>query len=102
MTALAAAYTSGTPSSSLLSGVYGGSSSSVGGGTGYGELFGLGAWEGTVFAFGHKSPGQLYTVSTTSGQGALVQSTTPDSGWAGAGVSTKTTITIQPPPGTVK
>jgi hypothetical protein len=97
MTALAAAYTSHTPASSLLASIYGGSTGSVGSGTGYGELFGLGAWEGTVFAFGH-DPAALYTVSTSSGGGSQVQSTMPDSGWAGAGVSTKTTITVMPPP----
>ena len=96
MTALIAAYKSGTPSSSLLAGVYGGGTGNVGNGTGYGELFGLGAWEGTVFGFGH-SPANLVTISTSTGIGSLVSSAF-SSGWAGAGVSTKTTITVAAPP----
>ncbi len=102
MTALAGAYTSGTPAASLLSGIYGSTSSSpLGPGTGAGELFGLGAWQGDVFAFAH-DPAQLFSVSTATGVASGVQSTTPDSGWAGAGVSTKTTITVMPPPAVLK
>ncbi len=100
MGALATAYTSGTPASSLLAGVYGGSANSVGAGTNFGELFGLGAWEGTVFGFGH-NPAELVTISTSTGAGTLVSSAF-SSGWAGAGVSTKTTITVAPPPPAAK
>jgi hypothetical protein len=95
MAALEAAYTSGTPATSLLAGVYGGGASDVGSGTGYGELFGLGAWQGTVFGFGH-DPADLVTIDA-SGVGTLLASN-DSSGWAGAGVSTKTTITIAAPP----
>jgi len=96
MTALAGAYTSGTPAASLLGGIYGGSSNSVGPGTSDSELFGLGAWQGTVFGFGHDT-GDLVTINTTSGAGMVITSMTGTE-WAGAGVSTKTTITISPPP----
>jgi hypothetical protein len=96
MAALAAAYSSGVPATSLLSGIYGGGVGDLGQGTGYGELFGLGAWEGKVFGFGH-SPADLVTISTATGGGSVV-SGAMTSGWAGAGVSTKTTITVGPPP----
>jgi hypothetical protein len=95
MTALEGAYTSGTASSALLQGVYGGGTGSVGNGTGYGELFGLGAWEGKVFGFAH-STGDLVTIAT-SGAGSLVTSSSGTE-WAGAGVTTRTTITVAPPP----
>jgi hypothetical protein len=91
MAALTAAY-SGSPASSLLGGLYG----AAGQGTGFGELFGLGAWEGTVFGFGHNT-GDLVTISTPGGTGSLVTSMSGTS-WAGAGVSTKTTITVAAPP----
>jgi len=99
MQALQTAYTSGTPATSLLGGVYGGGSNSVGAGTNFAELFGLGAWQGTVFGFGH-STGDLITINT-SGVGSLV-TTISGTEWAGAGVSTKTTITVAPPPPSAK
>jgi hypothetical protein len=97
MSALQQAYTSHTPATSLLAGVYGGGTGSVGNGTGYGELFGLGAWQGSVFGFAH-DPAQLILINAASGVGTPVSSTMPDSGWAGAGVTTKTTITVAAPP----
>jgi hypothetical protein len=98
MQALEMAYTSGTRAASLLAGVYGGGTNALGPGTQFGELFGLGAWQGTVYGFAH-NPAQLVTISTTSGLGALVPNATePMDGWAGAGVSTKTTITVIAPP----
>jgi hypothetical protein len=99
MTALANAYTSGTPATSLLAGVYGGGASSVGPGTSFGDLFGLGAWEGKVFGFGHSS-GDLITIDSY-GAGTLVSSMSGTE-WAGAGVSTRTTITVAPPPAAAK
>lgn len=103
MTALAAAYKNKTPATSLLGGIYGGSSTSVGAGTGYGHLFGLGAWEGKVFAFqrasGTSGTPQLVAVSTTTGAGSVVGSTTAfTNGWSGAGVTTTVTVTVAPPP----
>jgi hypothetical protein len=103
MTALAAAFKSGTPAASLLSGIYGGSTASKGAGVGFGDLFGLGAWEGNVFGFQRgngsgKSPA-LIGVNTTSGTGTLIDSSfTFSNGWSGAGVTTKVTINVPPPP----
>jgi hypothetical protein len=103
MTALSTAYTSKTPAPSLLGGIYGGSSSSVGSGTGYGDIFGLGAWEGSVFGFTRAESGSspnLISISTTSGAGTLISSSFgfTTGGWSGAGVTTTTTIEIPPPP----
>jgi hypothetical protein len=103
MTALAAAYASGTPASSLLAGIYGGASGSTGNGTGYGELFGLGVWEGTVFGFGNaldSNPPSLVSINTSTGVGSLISDSFGFStgGWSGAGVSTTTTVTIGAPP----
>jgi hypothetical protein len=44
---------------------------------------------------------QLITIDTTSGVGTSVQSftfTKPDTGWSGAGVTTKVTISVPKPP----
>lgn len=105
MTALAAAFTSGTPAQSLLGGVYGGSSTSTGSGTGKGDLFGVGAWEGFVYAFARAqsgtsgSPAALYAIDTTSGAASSVPGTFSfTNGWSGAGVTTKVTISIPSPP----
>jgi len=103
MTALAAAYTSGTPATSLLAGIYGGMTGSTGPGTGYGDLFGLGVWQGTVFGFGNaldSKPPTLVSINTTTGGASLISDSfgfTTD-GWSGAGVSTSTTVTIGAPP----
>jgi hypothetical protein len=101
MTALATAYKSGTPGA-LLSGIYGGNMNSSGPGTGYGDLFGLGAWQGNVFAFERKintSNPQLLSVSTQSGTGSVISSNFAfTNGWSGAGVTTKVTVNVPPPP----
>jgi hypothetical protein len=87
-----------------LGGVYGGSNSSMGSGIGYGELFGLGAWEGDVYGFGrHQTtnsiPPQLVSISTSNGAGALVSNSFNfTNGWSGAGVTTKVTINLPLPP----
>jgi hypothetical protein len=103
MTALSTAYTSGTPAASLLAGIYGGSSTSVGPGTGFGDIYGLGAWEGTVFGFtraGKTATPDLISIDTTSGAGKLISSSFgfTSGGWSGAGVTTTTTITVPNPP----
>jgi hypothetical protein len=113
MTNLATAYTTKTKSTLLLKGIYGGSATSPGAGTGFGSLFGLGAWNGQVFAFSRNInadtsstppvtavPPTLLTINTTSGVGTPVtgQSWTFTDGWSGAGVTTKVTINIPPPP----
>ncbi|HEY1954487.1 MAG TPA: hypothetical protein VGH28_02725 [Polyangiaceae bacterium] len=102
MAALATAYKSSTPAASLLKGIYGGSASADGPGTGYGDLFGLGAWEGNVFAFARKTTANvtplLLTISPTTGQATVVSSNFSfTDGWSGAGVTTSATITVPPP-----
>jgi hypothetical protein len=111
MSALVAAYVSGTPASSLNAGIYGGTGlSSDGPGTGYGELFGLAAVHGTVLAFNRSyvngtapdggtvtvAP-QTVSIATPSGVGSGVAPQTFTSGWSGAGVSTLAPVTVQPP-----
>ncbi|MFO0669500.1 MAG: hypothetical protein U0235_07730 [Polyangiaceae bacterium] len=104
MTALAAAFTSGKPATSLLSGIYGGSSSGKGAGVGAGELFGLGAWEGKVYGFQRASAAvsgepELLSVDTKTGRGkTLPKSFSFTNGWSGACVSTKVSVTVAPPP----
>ena len=113
MTALATAYSTQTKSTALLKGIYGGSSTGPGNGTGYGDLFGLGAWGGKVFAFSRNInadtssnppvaavPPTLLTIDPTSGVGTPVagQSWTFTDGWSGAGVTTAVTIILPPPP----
>lgn len=101
MSALSSAYQSGTPGK-LLAGIYGGSKNTAGLGTGYGDLFGLGAWQGEVFAFERKTTNagpQLLSVSTTTGAGSIVSSSFAfTNGWSGAGVTTKVTVNVPPPP----
>jgi hypothetical protein len=99
MTALAAAFTSGTPAATLLSGIYGGSVGNPGPGTGFGEVFGLGAWQGDVFGFTRGTTPQLIQIDTTTGKGTAKGSAfTFTNGWSGAGVTTKVTINVPPPP----
>jgi hypothetical protein len=106
MSALAAAYASGAPASTLNLGIYGSPTpSQTGPGIGYAEVFGLGVWGGTVYGFargaGKTSPSLLSigTSGATSGQGAVVPTNvTLSSGWAGAGVTTSVTVTVAPPP----
>jgi hypothetical protein len=101
MTALANAYNT-TAGASLKKGIYGGTSTNDGAGTGYPDLFGLGAWEGSVFAFARKAgtnqTALLVTINTTTGAGTVVSSNFSFSnGWSGAGVTTSATITVPPP-----
>jgi hypothetical protein len=102
MAALASAFSSGTPAPSLLAGIYGGGATSAGAGTGYTELFGLGAWEGSVYAFARASGGKppaLISVDTQTGKGQPLGGTFNfTNGWSGAGVTTKVTINVPPPP----
>jgi hypothetical protein len=69
----------------------------LGGGTGFGRTFGVGAWEDKVYGFtyaGSSSPAQLISVDST-GTGTLVQAfSSLTGGWTGAGVSTKAAITV--------
>ncbi len=94
MAALSQAYTSGTPGN-LLKGTYGS-------GTGFGELFGLGAWGNAAYGFARVqsggSPAQLVQIDGTTGAGTSLQQF-PDiaSGWSGAGVTTKAVISVPQP-----
>jgi hypothetical protein len=113
MGALGTAFTTQTKSTTLLKGIYGGSSQGPGNGTGYGSLFGLGAWNGTVFAFSRNInadpnsnppvtavPPTLLTINASTGVGTPVagQSWSFTDGWSGAGVTTSVTIILPPPP----
>ncbi|MGH7294343.1 MAG: hypothetical protein ACRELB_05395, partial [Polyangiaceae bacterium] len=102
MTALKNAYT-GAAGASLLAGIYGGTSAAPGNGTGFADVFGLAAWNSTVFGFTRYTKSAaptLITIDTTSGAGSPVQTFTfpGNNGWSGAGVTTTVTVTVPPPP----
>lgn len=72
----------------------------LGGGTGRGRLFGIGAWGDKVYAFGRNNtqtpvvPAQLIEV-TGSGDGSVLKDfETIERGWSGAGVTTRATIQV--------
>lgn len=103
MSAMKAAYTSGTPAASLLAGIYGAAGSGAGNGTGYSDVFGLGAWEGTVFGFTRhtsSTPPTLLLIDATSGAASSVATFNfpGNNGWSGAGVTTKVTVSVPNPP----
>ena len=105
MTNLLTAFTSGTPATTLLGGIYGGSAAGPGPGTGFGDVFGLGAWNSKVFGFTRhigSTPAvapQLITIDTASGVGTTTPNTYAfTNGWSGAGVTTKVTISVPKPP----
>jgi hypothetical protein len=107
MTNLKSAYTSMTASSALLGGIYGATTSSDGPGTGFHDVFGLAAWNSSVFGFTRegKTAGaaSLISISTSgsnAGVGTLISSTFPftEDGWSGAGVTTTVKITLPTPP----
>ncbi len=103
MNALKTAYAAKTPAATLLAGIYGGSSGKPGAGTGFADVFGLGAWQGTVFGFTRHtsaSPPTLILIDTTTGAGKEVATFTfpSNNGWSGAGVTTKVTVSVPPPP----
>jgi hypothetical protein len=91
MAALEQAFTSQSPSSQLLQQL-------LGSGTGFGDLFGIGAWGDSVYAFSREessgSPAQLVQI-VSSGAGTSLQSfPNITEGWSGAGVTTKAPVTI--------
>jgi hypothetical protein len=90
--AMTAAYQSKTPASSLKK-------QFLGSGTGFGRLFGVGAWDSHVYAFSRSSgttPAQLIEIDNL-GNGQVVQSFNQISGgWSGAGVTTSAKITFLP------
>jgi hypothetical protein len=112
MTALATSFTSSphAVATSLNNGIYGGSATTLGNGIGHGEIFGLGAVEGTVIGFSRYQTGDagaippaLWSIDTasgtTSGAGSLLGGTFSfTNGWSGAGVTSKVTIIVPPPP----
>ncbi len=91
--AMSAAYKTKSPASSL-------SKQFLGKGTGFGRLFGIGAWDDAVYAFSRTSgstPAQLIKIDGT-GNGTVVQSFGQISaGWSGAGVTTKAPVTVLAP-----
>jgi hypothetical protein len=90
--AMASAYQTKSPAASLKK-------QFLGSGTGYGHLFGIGAWNNQVYAFSRASgstPAQLVTIDGT-GTGQVVQSFSQISGgWSGAGVTTNAKVTVLP------
>jgi hypothetical protein len=93
MAALTAAY-NGSAGAPLLAKTYGN-------GTTYGELFGVGAWQDKVYAFARVqtgSPAQLVSIDSTGTGVSLQPFANITAGWSGAGVTTKATITVPPPP----
>ncbi|HEY8089626.1 MAG TPA: hypothetical protein VIF09_17320 [Polyangiaceae bacterium] len=93
MDLLKQAYVSKTPATTLLKQLVGAS------GTGYGRLFGVGAWGNSVYAFsrvgtGGSPPAQLVQIGA-AGTGTVLQSfANIASGWSGAGVTTKASVTV--------
>lgn len=93
MAALAQAFTSKAPGT-LLKKVYGS-------GTGFGELFGVGAWQDKVYAFSRAqtngAPAQLVAIDGNGTGSSIKTFANITKGWSGAGVTTKAAITIPPP-----
>jgi hypothetical protein len=91
ISALQQAYTSKTPATSLLQ-------QSLGSGTGYGRLFGVGAWGSSVYAFsrasGTSSEAQLIQIDATGAGKSLQSVPNITAGWSGAGVTTKAQVTV--------
>jgi hypothetical protein len=92
VSAMSSAYQSKSPATSLKK-------QFLGNGTGYGRLFGVGAWNNQVFAFSRESgstPAQLVAIDGT-GNGTVVQTFGQiTSGWSGAGVTTNAKVTVLP------
>jgi hypothetical protein len=91
ISALKQAYTTKSPAASLLQ-------QPLGSGTGYGRLFGVGAWGSSVYAFsrasGTSTEAQLIQIDST-GVGTPLQSFPAiTAGWSGAGVTTKAQISV--------
>ncbi len=91
--AMSTAYQTHTPAATLKK-------QFLGSGTGFGRLFGIGAWNDAVYAFSRasgSSPAELITIDG-SGNGTAVQSFgNISSGWSGAGVTTKAPVTVLAP-----
>lgn len=73
----------------------------LGGGTGFGRLYGIGAWNDSVYAFArlgsNNVPAQLIQIGA-NGVGKSLQSFPNITlGWSGAGVTTNAPVTVLPP-----
>jgi hypothetical protein len=98
VTAMTANFNGHTNATSLNLGLYGG-------GSGFGDLFGVGVVGSDVYAFSRKhgsgstaAAAQLIQIGS-SGTGTSLQSfSSITAGWSGAGVTTSVTVTINPPP----
>jgi hypothetical protein len=87
--AMTAAYKSSTPGKLLKQ--------LIGSGTGYGRLFGVGAWNDSVYAFSREatsSPAELVQIGSNGSGQVLETFSQINSGWSGAGVTTKAPITV--------
>jgi hypothetical protein len=87
--AMKQAYTSNSPGTLLKQ--------AFGSGTGFGDLFGIGAWGNSVYAFSRASGGnsaQLVEVGMSGTGTPLKQFPNISSGWSGAGVTTSASITV--------
>jgi hypothetical protein len=91
ISALQQAYTSKSPAPSLLQ-------QSLGSGTGYGRLFGVGAWGSSVYAFsrasGTSTEAQLIQIDSTGTGSSLQSFLNITAGWSGAGVTTKAQVSV--------
>jgi len=90
MSALASAYGNHAPSSTLLKQL-------LGTGTTFGDLFGIGAWGNSVYAFSREqgsTPAQLVQIGPSGVGMSLQMFPNITSGWSGAGVTTKAPVTI--------
>jgi hypothetical protein len=93
MAALQQAFQSKSQAGSLLKQIVGST------GTGYGRLFGIGAWGNSVYAFSRAAssgspPAQLVQVGSTGSGSVLQQFANITGGWSGAGVTTKASVTV--------
>jgi hypothetical protein len=91
--AMQQAFQNKTPASSLLKQMVGSN------GTGYGRLFGVGAWGNSVYAFSREGssgnpPAQLVQIQGTGTGTSLQTFSSITSGWSGAGVTTKANVTV--------
>jgi hypothetical protein len=73
----------------------------LGMGSGFGRLYGIGAWNDSVYAFarlgGNGFPAQLIQIGA-NGVGKSLQSFPNITvGWSGAGVTTNAPVTVLPP-----
>jgi hypothetical protein len=96
--AMTAAYQSKTPAPTLKK-------QFLGAGTGFGRLFGVAAWNDSIYAFSRSYvdtnkatvPAQLIRIDS-AGKGTSLQSFPSISlGWDGAGVTTSAAVTVLPP-----